>query len=66
VSIRVWEKDCFGEVAETNTRAACAPQIRIIRAIRGLSPIRFNDSTAAKQFVFIRVYSWLTFADGCG
>jgi hypothetical protein len=27
---------------------------------------RFNDLTAAKQFVFIRVYSWLTFADGCG
>jgi hypothetical protein len=27
---------------------------------------RFNDSTAAKQIVFIRVYSWLTFADGCG
>ena len=27
---------------------------------------RFDDLTAAKQFVFIRVYSWLTFADGCG
>ena len=27
---------------------------------------RFNDFSAAKQFVFIRVYSWLTFADGCG
>ena len=43
--------------------------IRVIRAIRGLSPVRFqrfNDLTAAKQFVFIRVYSWLTFADGCG
>jgi hypothetical protein len=26
----------------------------------------FNDLRAAKQFVFIRVYSWLTFADGCG
>jgi len=26
----------------------------------------FNDLTAAKQFVFIGVYSWLTFADGCG
>ena len=41
-------------------------QIRVIRAIRGLSPIRFNDLTAAKQIVFIRVNSWLTFADGCG
>jgi hypothetical protein len=38
-------KDRFGEAAETNTRAACAPQSRINRAIRGLSPIRFNDST---------------------
>jgi hypothetical protein len=38
-------KDRFGEAAETNTRAACDPQIRGIRAIRGLSSIRFNDST---------------------
>jgi hypothetical protein len=46
--------------------AACALLIRDIRAIRGLSQIRFNDLTAAKQLVFIRVYSWLRFADGCG
>jgi len=77
-NIRVYSwlerKDRFGEAAETNTRAACAPQGRVIRAIRGLSPIRFNDSTiqrfndltAAKQFVFIHVHSWLRSADGCG
>jgi len=33
----------------------------------GSDPVqRFKDLTAAKQFVFIRVYSWLAFADGCG
>jgi len=43
----VGKKRFFGEAAESNTRAACAPQsnIRVIRDIRGLSPIRFNDST---------------------
>jgi hypothetical protein len=45
VSIRGWKKVRFGEAAKTNTRAACAPQIRDIRVIRGLSQIRFNDST---------------------
>jgi hypothetical protein len=49
-------------------QSAAREIIRGIRAIRSASDRiqRFNDLTAAKQFVFIRVYSWLTFADGCG
>jgi len=66
VCIRVKREDRFGEAAENNTRVACAPQILVIREARRLPSIRFNDLTGAKQFVFIRVYSWLTFADGCG
>ena len=37
---------------------ACALRIRVIRGIH-----RFLN---VNVFVFIRVYSWLTFADGCG
>jgi len=64
--VGVKRKDRFGEAAENNTRDACAPQILFIREPRRLPLMRFNDLTGAKQFVFIRVYSWLTFADVCG
>jgi len=58
IRVHSWleRKDCFGEAAETNTRAACAPQSNI-RGIRGSvsDPVqRFNGHEA------IRVHSLAT------
>ncbi len=59
-----FEKSEFAEICEI-----CGSPISVCFVVwlrSGSTIQRFNDLTAAKQFVFIRVYSWLTFADGCG
>ena len=70
--------DCFGEaalraavdaIAALKARSMSAhPQVSFV-IIRDLSLVRFierSERRTLQQFVFIRVYSWLTFADGCG
>ena len=62
--ISLFEKSEFAEICEI-----CGSPISVCFVVwlrSGSTIQRFNDLTAAKQFVFIRVYSWLTFADGCG
>jgi hypothetical protein len=50
----IGKKESFGEAAERARGPRALPGF--IRVGRGF----------LKVFVFIRVYSWLTFADGCG
>jgi hypothetical protein len=64
VSFKSGAKSPHSKALHAKLSVASALSVVCLRS--GSTIQRFDDLTAAKQFVFIRVYSWLTFADDCG